>query len=249
MLSAMVRAISQAGHKTTETGIYAGDSDILVLFGVGAPSHAVARQAHVSSGRRAVLFDLGYFSRKKVTGYVRMSIDFDHPQYWLGCTKPDPSRFDVHGIELRADSNPAGPIVLVGLGKKARSYLGERDWEVKEYRRLKQANPGRRIVLRPKPGHPKPNLPCEFDDRPSIEEVLKGASLVVAKHSNVCVDAVIAGVPYQATDGAAIWLQGKPFTAENRLDFLHRLAWWQWMPTEAAEAWQFARNIIGTECA
>jgi hypothetical protein len=63
-------------------------------------------------------------------------------------------------------------------------------------------------------------------------------------HSSVAVDAVVAGVPYEAEEGAATWLLGKPFTTESRLDFMRRLAWWQWRPSEAPLAWAFFKRIL-----
>ena len=77
-----------------------------------------------------------------------------------------------------------------------------------------------------------------------IEQVLAGARLVVCRHSNVAVDAVIAGVPFECEDGAAYWLQGKPYTVENRLDLLHRLCWWQWTCYEAPAAWRFIKGML-----
>jgi hypothetical protein len=78
----------------------------------------------------------------------------------------------------------------------------------------------------------------------AIQNVLRGASLVVCRHSNVAVDAVVAGVPFEAEDGAATWLKGKPYTIGNRLDFLRRLAYWQWHQGELYDAVQFAQSII-----
>jgi hypothetical protein len=77
-----------------------------------------------------------------------------------------------------------------------------------------------------------------------IEEALVGARLLVCRHSNCAIDATIAGVPFECEDGAAWWLAGKPFTAAARLDFLHRLCWWQWRHEESAQAWTFLREKL-----
>jgi hypothetical protein len=154
------------------------------------------------------------------------------------------------GNRLREDHDPRGPILLVGLGRKSRLYLNAPHWERDQLARLRFEFPGSRIIYRPKPDNGRnsyPVLDCETNVETGIEQLLKGAALVVCRHSNVGVDAVIAGVPVRTEDGAAAWLNDKPFTPEVRLEFLRRLAWWQWSPNEAREAWQFARRI--TECA
>jgi hypothetical protein len=86
---------------------------------------------------------------------------------------------------------------------------------------------------------------CSIDTDTPIAQLLRGASLVVARHSNVCLDAVQAGVPFEAEDGAAVWLQRREFTPANRLEFLQRLAWWQWRAAEAPRAWQFLKGMVG----
>src|SRR5690606_31042250 len=99
--------------------------------------------------------------------------------------------------------------------------------------------PGRKVIFRPK-RRDDMKLPCKTDGETPIAELLRGSSLVVCRHSNVAVDAAIAGVPFECEDGAAAWLQARPYTAENRLDFLRRLAHWQYRPDEADRAWAFA---------
>lgn len=244
MLDAIAVAIRQAGDTLTETSEYRGGSDWLVLFGAGAEVHHLARNRQVKAGGRAMLWDLGYFGRQKVTGFLRMSIDSDHCQQWLDKTNPAPGAWAYHGIELREDADPRGPIILVGLGRKSRKYLRADLWEVEAYARIQKQYPGRRVIYRPKPGHDSPSLPCERDDHSPIEQLLRGASLVVCHHSNVAVDAVVAGVPFDAVDGAAMWLVSKEFSPANRLDFLCRLAWWQWQAAEAGSAWSFAKGIV-----
>ena len=153
-------------------------------------------------------------------------------------------RWDEHRISLREDADPNGPIVLVGLGRKSREYLNQPNWEAAKLTDLQSRFPGREVVYRPK-GRDIVKLQCRTDTQELIEPILAGASLVVCRHSNVAVDAAIAGVPFESEDGAAMWLQDKDFTAANRLDFLRRLAYWQYKPTEAAEAWRFAKRMIG----
>lgn len=243
MLLALAEAAREAGDQVVETTQLQGKSDWLVLFGVGAAVNDQARRAQISRGGRVLHWDLGYFDRKKVVGHVRMSIDSDHPQQWLDRTEPNPERWAQRGMALREDANPSGPILLIGLGKKSRDYLGATMWEREAHARLRIKFPGRRIIFRPK-GRDPLRLKCEADATTPIADLLRGASLVVCRHSNVAVDAAIAGVPFEAENGAAMWLQQRDFTPANRLEFLQRLSMWQWRATEAAQAWAFAKEVV-----
>lgn len=243
MLRSIALAARTAGDTVVETRAYQGKSDWLVLFGVGAQAHDRARRAQIQRGGHVLMWDMGYFGRKKETGFLRASIDQDHPQALLDRTPPDPSRWEHHRIALREDADPNGVILLVGLGRKSRLYLHEDDWEQRTLKRLQERFPGRTVLHRPKPHHESPKLHCERDETTPIEELLRRCSLVVCRHSNVAVDAAIAGVPFEAEDGAAMWLAQREFTPENRLDFLRRLAWWQWQAIEAAAAWSFLKGV------
>jgi len=243
MLAAISAVARACGDRVKETSSYEGKSDWLVLYGVGAAVNNAARNAQVARGGRALVWDLGYVDRKKVVGHLRMSIDTDHPQQWLDKTPADGSRWRRLGLSLREEANPEGPILLIGLGRKSRAYLNAPDWERNAYRDLVARFPGRRIVFRPK-GVDQICLPCETDAETPIAHLLRGASLVVCRHSNVAVDAAIAGVPFKAENGAAMWLQQREFTPVNRTKFLQRLAFWQWRSTEAAQAWAFAKQVV-----
>jgi hypothetical protein len=225
--------------------MYEGKSDWLLLFGVGARLHHPARDAHVASGRKALLWDLGYFGREKLTGYMRASIDDDHPQRLLDQAPVSDSRWRAHGLGVEDLADPAGHVVLVGMGRKQRVYLGREDWERFKFAELMERFPDRAIVYRPKRSSDPVQLPCPRREGGSIREVLRGASLVVCRHSNVAVDAVIAGVPFEAEDGAAMWLKDKKYSLENRIEFLHRLSWFQWRPDEMPDAWLFLRGFLG----
>lgn len=242
MLAAIAAAAKSAHDRVKETQGFEGKSDWLVLYGVGAPVNHEARNAQLARGGRVLLWDLGYIERKKVVGHLRMSIDTDHPQQWLDKTPADGSRWRRLGMELREDANPDGPILLIGMGRKSRTYLNADDWSRTAYESLTKRFPGRRILYRPK-GHDDTRLPCDRDEKTPIAELLHGASLVVCRHSNVSVDAAIAGIPFEAENGAAMWLQKREFTPVNRTKFLQRLAFWQWRATEAAQAWAFAKQV------
>lgn len=242
ILDATAAAVRAAGDELRETTVYEGKSEWLILQGVGAPVHNAARNLHLQRGGHVLMWDFGYWHREKVTGHMRMSIDHDHPQQWLDVTPPDPARWERAGIALRDDGDPEGHILLIGLGRKSRGYLRAHHWERHTYAKLLQRFPGRRIVFKPKPGGGV-MLPCKtaHPDAP-LEPLLRGAALLVCRHSNCAVDAVIAGVQFEAEDGAATWL--KP--GGDRLDFLRRLAYWQYLPSEAAQAWDFVKRVVNT---
>ncbi len=241
VIQAMRDAVTRAGDRLIDSTTYRGGADWLVIW--GAARHDAARQQQLKAGGRALMWDLGYIQRKKLTGYCRMAIDTDHPQAWFNKTPGDPWRFNQLGVPLRNDSDPKGPIILVGLGYQSRAYLGCPDWELRQLAALRREFPGRHIIHRPKGERDKTQLHIQRDWQTPIAELIKGASLVVVRHSNVACDAVIAGVPFRAQDGAAMWLSGKPYTADNRREFLCRLAHWQWKPEEIGQAWKFAKEV------
>jgi hypothetical protein len=196
--------------------------DLLMMWGVGRPGHSAHRDRAIHQGRRVVMWDLGY---KK--GYYRLSIDHDHPWRLFDHT-PDTGR--QFPATLREDAG-TGPILLIGMGRKSKSYLNSWNWESRKIAELKRRFPGVPIQVRQKPR--------TGDGAPRIEDAMKGCRLVVCRHSNVAVDACIAGIPFECEDGAAYWLRDKEYSPENRQRFLNKLAHWQYQPNEAKQAWEF----------
>lgn len=244
MLEALRKAAVRCGDVVKLTSRYEGRSDWLVLFGVGYGPHNEARNRQLLRGGHAALLDLGYFGKSKDgLGYSRVSVDQDHPQHLLERAPADATRWTSHGLALREDADPAGPIVLVGLGRKSREYLKAGDWEQRKLAELEARLPGRRILHRPKPRQEFSRLHCDRDVKTPIAQLLRGASLVVCRHSNVAIDAAVAGVPIEVEDGAAQWLASRAFTHPNRLEFLQRVSWFQWRPSEAPAAWQFIKGL------
>lgn len=246
MLASMADAIRQSGWNIRVTQEYKGVSDLLVLYGVGGEVQADARARHRASRRKTLMWDIGYFGRRKLGGYLRCSIDHDHPQDLLDNTPADPSRWGVHDIGLRDDFRLNGHILLVGLGPKSKAQLGDKvvNWESRKLTELRLRFPKHPIIFRPKPRRPFSQLDIKTNSTNPIEDLLRKCYLVVCRHSNVAVDAVIAGIPIECEDGAAVWLKDKDYTEEMRKSFLWRLSWWQWKAEEAKQAWNFLQGRL-----
>lgn len=224
---------------------WTGRHDVLMTYGLGHLHRRHWTAEHQAKGGRLIGWDLGYWSRDVAGEFnMRLTIDADHPHAMI--VPESPERFDSQNVTLREDADPDGPIVLCGLGNKQRRWkgFGRWEWEQNALRKIRKHYPGRKVVYRPK--RPE-DAPGGLSTRKgSIEDALKGASLVVCLHSNVAVDACIAGVPVQCEDGAALALYGKTQapTREERLGFLRSLAWWNWSPQETPQAWEFIRRKL-----
>jgi hypothetical protein len=231
---------------------YRGDCDVLMIYGTGHPIRGDNWRRHRKLGGRCVGWDLGYWARSEnETFTMRATIDDHHP--WRLMRPEPPERWAAAGVQLRDEADPAGPIVLVGLGPKAcRAHrLAPLQWESAALRHLRAVAPGRPVVFKRKRRLDKAPAGVDSVSDAPIEEVLRGASLVMCRHSNVAVDATIAGVPVVCEDGAARYLYTGPLSAptvpdrEQRLAFMQSLAWWQWKPDEAAQAWNYLLSRLG----
>ena len=225
---------------------YVGDCDVLMVYGTGHPIRRPWWNKQLGRGGRCIGWDLGYWKHKDDgTCRMRVTIDADHPQRLL---RPElATRWDGEGIALREEASRHGPVVVVGLSSKALRMhgLSRLQWEGAAIAKARAALPDREVVFRPKRDtDPRPGNVVSRVGGP-IEDVIRGASLVICRHSNVAIDACIAGVPVVCQDGAAAALYGsdikqpRAVTAAQRLEFLRSLAWWQWRPEEAPEAWTY----------
>jgi len=248
-MRALAGGATAEGMKVSRTNKYVGQSDWLGIWGPGHVERGAARVAQLENGKKVACWDIGYVhSHEKENPYMRVSVNHLHPRgYLLERTPSVPTRWNAHNIELREDADPAGHVVVIGLGVKSRESLNIHNWELKHLRDTQLRFPDRRVLYRPKPQLKRdPHILWEPRDGFSpIEDVLRGASLVICRHSNVAVDACIAGIPVECEDGAAHWLYSRypnP-TKEQRLDFLCRLAHWQWTCLEMQQAWRFLQKV------
>lgn len=245
ILEAMIEAAPDCGvTPIVRKKGYRSDCELLMIYGTGHPIRRPYFLEHIRRGKPAIGWDLGYWDRLGDFS-MRCTLNGDHPARYIRDEPGD--RLAAAGIKLRNDYDARGPIVLVGMGRKA-AFLhggGPLVWERRQLELIRRVYPGRPIVYRPKRlqgphlrGVPlAPGLP--------IEETLKGASLVVCRHSNVGIDAAIAGIPVVCEDGAASALYGndlkrpKIATHDERSALLRGVAYWNWRPSEARQAWTY----------
>jgi hypothetical protein len=234
ILGAMAEAAEDHGVHVHLRHKYTGQFDHYMTWGLGHPQRRVWTNRHLANGGHLIGWDLAYWDR---LNKFRLTIDADHPHKLV----KDMPFTRLSGITLRDDYNPDGPIIIVGLGRKSVAvYEGANKWQNEAVARAKRAYPRHKILVRPK-GLKTP-----------IEGVLKGASLVVCRHSNVAIDACIAGIPVVCDDGIGYALYNNDITnpihppKEVRYKFLANVGWWQWSPNEAGQAWEFIKmNLEG----
>ena len=242
----MMEALLAAAPKGTSVmPAITGRRRLAMLYGPGAPEKLPQVRAHIARGGHVAMWDLGYWDR--ADGGMRLAIDALHPtadQLALAPIGPGRRHFD-----LREDAAPGGPILLIGVGPKSVYAYGlgaPQSWERSKVESLRRRFPGRPILWRPKGRHAMPLLDLQLRHGMPIEEALRGCSLVVCRHSNVSIDAAVAGVPVECDDGAAAALYaGNPApTREQRAEFLRRLSYWQWSRHEAPAAWAWIERIV-----
>lgn len=236
MLRTMAAAGEKVGVRCILTDQAPAGSPLVMTWGMGHVDRRPFLDAHVRNGGRLIGWDLGYWSRGAKMDRdqcYRVTVDHDHP--WRLLQREDPGRFAQSGISLREDVDPSGDILFASMGKKSGKLYP--NWQSQAIARVRKAYPGKHIRIRGKD-----------KDGPSIESALVGKSLVVCRHSNVAIDACIAGVPVECEDGIAyaLYRDNPNPSREQRQAFLESVAWWQWKPSEAVQAWQFLLKVLGS---
>jgi hypothetical protein len=247
-----LHAAVPADIRVTPTIRYQGRSDVLVLWGPGAPDRFDPMAAQLAKGGHILALDLAYWQRDTK---FRVAIDAAHPQRWVMRRDWPASRLTADRVTTSDRWNPTGPVIVAGLGRKARVQYGEHVVDAWERDLMAQAAarwPGRQVLYRKKQTDaPSPAGALLASTRP-IDEVLAGASLVITWHSNVAVDAIRAGIPVICQDGAAAAVcpstlgqtDPAPLAAAVRDRFLGNLAWFQWAPAEASAFWRWVPEVL-----
>jgi hypothetical protein len=224
------------------SAVYTGRREVIAVYGAGNPARAGYVAQHRAAGGRVVYWDLAYWDR---VDSLRMSVDEPHPTaVHLALVGDAPAR---RKFVLREDAQPAGHVLLAGLGRKSVEALGLQplQWERTALQLARERWPGARIVWRPK-GTPVPLDGLPMLSGTSIEQALIGARALVCRHSNVAVDACAAGVPVWCDGGAAAVLYDRnpEPTRAQRADFLRKLSWFEWHKQDAPQAWSWMHYLL-----
>lgn len=253
VFAALQRSAQASGVELEKRETYRGGSDLLMLWGPGAPDRFEPMRQQVTAGHHVACFDLAYWQRD---AKVRVSIDAAHPQRWVMARDWPVTRLEADQVPMADAWKPDGPVIVAGIGRKARVQYGGAqiaEWEAEMIRACRLRWPQKPVLYRRKQADaPVPAGVTLASDGP-IERVLAGASLVITWHSNVAVDAIRLGIPAVCCDGAAAavcpsTLEGDltPLDVGIRNRFLANLAWFQWgaTPAEAQGCWTFLQALL-----
>lgn len=254
LFRALQAAAPRCGLSVTRTSAYRGHAPWLLLWGPGAPARAAVLKRHVAAGGRALCLDLAYWNRERK---ARVSIDAAHPVAQVMQRNYSADRWRSDSVPVADVWGPKGPVLIAGLGDKARVQYGAAvidHWERSMITACRARWPERPIAYRRK----KTTSPIPEGVSPAsgipIDQALKGVSLVVTWHSNVAVDAIRMGIPVVCRDGAAAAIcpsslpdvDPRPLPVAWRDQFLFNVSHFQWgtTPDEAAGFWKFATERL-----
>lgn len=202
-----------------------------------------------------IYFDLPYWDHAE---QFKVSINDRHPTAYLMDRVMPADRWDKLGIKLAPWKINGKHILVAGMSGKAAWSWGMKDEEYERNIIPKIAAISQRpIIYRPKPSWPgsTPIPGSTYDKVTPITKLLADAHIVVTHHSNVGVDALVAGVPVIARRGAATHL-GLPDTELERIEtplrpagreqFVANLAYCQWTMKELSNGvcWRHVRTLL-----
>ncbi|MEO8678159.1 MAG: hypothetical protein ABI665_03880 [Vicinamibacterales bacterium] len=248
-LDALMRTSDAVEARKTHR--YEGGADWLLLWGPGAPNRWPIMEAQIAAGGRVIVLDLAYWSRHDK---IRVSIDTAHPQALVMKQDWPARRLVADGVRVADKWNPNGPIIVAGLGRKARAQYGDQvlDWEIGMVRACEARWPTRRVLYRRKQFDAPIPPGVTLAGMGPIDDLLVGSSLVITWHSNVAVDAIRMGIPAVCRDGAAaavcpseLPVEPELLPVQTRDRFLANLAWFQWNPaTESKAMWTWLQELL-----
>lgn len=226
------------------------DYDTVIFYGLAAGLDRLFRDYR--ERRRAVYVDLGYWGRRKLSrfdGYHKIAVNSRHPTDYFQKQAHPSDRFASHRVQIKPWRTEGSHILVAGMSAKAAAaeQLLPNQWERKTIAELRKLT-RRPIIYRPKPNwaDAKPIEGSTFDRESKLEEVLRDCHAVVTHHSNVAVDALLAGVPCICPGGVASVLSGhsleqieNPPTPDGRAQWAADLAYTQWSVDEMKQGLVF----------
>lgn len=213
--------------------------------------------------RKAVYVDLGYWGRReggRWTGYHKVSINDRHPTAYFQAIKHPADRVARFGLHPVVEFKGGRHILLAGMGDKGALAEGFQPeaWEravINEIRKVSD----RPIRYRPKPSwkEARPIEGTEYSPPHAreVEHDLRDCWAVVTHHSNVALEAMLAGIPafcwsgvmknYCRQDLSGIELVGAfPYARYDVDQLLADIAYTQWSVAEMRQglAWNHLKQ-------
>ncbi len=259
--AAMLEGITKLGdlaklqNSTTFNGI--PDADIAVFYGFNEPLRRVF-DTYVAAGLKAVCVDLGYWGRKElnpILGYHKISVNDRHPTAYFQRVAHDGSRAARFRLAIAPWRAKGEHILLAGMGEKSAECEGfePEQWEREAIAAIRQVS-DRPIIYRPKPSWKEAQRIEGAGFAPKavqLESLFPRCHAVVTHHSNVAVEALVAGIPVFSFKGAGAVLSSndlsaieKPIMPGGRHQFVNDLAWTQFHNSEmkSGVAWRHLKD-------
>jgi hypothetical protein len=232
-------------------------ADVAVFYGMSGKLRAVLRD-YREAGRKAVHIDLGYWGRHqggRRAGYHKVTINDRHPTAYFQNQRHTLDRFEHFKIPILPWRKDGKNILVAGISAKGSIFEGwaPMGWERDAIDALKKITK-RPIMYRSKPSdkqaRPIPGVLYSPPAQP-LADALANAYCVVAHHSNVVVDGLLAGIPGFTMEGVAapMCLQDlrkieQPLYPDDRRQWAADVAWCQWNVAEMANGscWKHLKN-------
>lgn len=232
----------------------ADDFDAACFWGYIETLQAAMRE-FTARGKPVVYLDLGYWQRDT---HFKVSVGARHPTTHFQKVKHSFDRFERLGVAKPKPwkINEAGHILIAALSKKAAwaEHAGEHGEFEREVVQKLRAVSSRPITIRHKTS---PNASFQIPGttmstlREPLGSVLNGAWALVTRHSNVAVDALMAGIPCFSWYGVGSVLSSQdlekieaPIYPEGREQWAADVAYCQWTLDEMRDGtvWFHLRN-------
>lgn len=223
---------------------YSGvDSEIAIFYGLADGLYRVFND-YKREGK-AVYVDLGYWGRRsksKFDGYHKIVVNSRHPTEYFQKRNYSSDRFDRFELKIEPWREKGHNILLAGMSGKAAHAEGFKpeEWEKEIVWQLRRYT-DRPIHYRPKPNWPaaKQLVGTAIQRSSDLSFAFVDCHAVVTHHSNVAVDAILAGIPAFCWEGVASVMSSQepsaidnPIMPEDRYQWASNIAWCQWTVDE-----------------
>ncbi len=246
----MAEGITRCGDRPVlrrSTDYERPNTNVAIFYGLALGCGRIL-QDYRRSGRTAIYCDLGYWSRRirsRHDGFHKLAVNDRHPTDYLMNKTHTAERFEHHRVPILPYRVMGRHIIVAGMSAKAAiaEQLQPNEWEERTIARLRMLTK-RPIIYRPKPSWKgaRQISGATFDPETPLPEALRNCHAVVTHHSNVAVDALLAGVPVFCEKGVASVLSSgdlsqinRPRVQPGRGQWAANLAWCQWSVDEMTQ--------------